>query len=117
LRARRQGHALFAAVLARRKLADEVAPQPLSIAIVPARLFCDARVYEHGRVPQSCADKEVHYRPGERTLFVVDNRDYLDVNVAYGNAIAVCLHSKIPGCDDVARDIDSEFAERRQGDQ
>jgi serine/threonine protein kinase len=117
LRAHREGHALFADMLARRKLADDVTPQPLSIAIVPARLFCDARVYEHGRVPQSCADKEVHYRPGERTLFVVDSREHLGVNVAYGNAIAVCLHSKIPGCDDVAQDIDSEFAERPQGDK
>jgi hypothetical protein len=113
-RARDAGHALFSEMLIERKLAKKVAPQPLSIVVVPQRVFCDPRVYETGTVAQDCRDKEVLYRPKEHTLLVVDEPTYLDVNIAYGNALAVCLHSEIAGCDDVIPDIDREFDKRRR---
>jgi hypothetical protein len=116
LRAHREGHEIFAQLLQRKGLADDVPLQPLSIAIVPARLFCYPQVYEAGVVPADCKEREVYYRPMERTLLLVDDREYFEVNLAYGNATAVCLHTgdKIPACLDTVPEIDAEFEKRRE---
>ncbi len=114
LRARNEGHAFFSDLLAESKLAKEVPVQPLSIVVIPQPVFCDSEIYEHGKVLPQCGKREALYRPRERTLLVANNLERLDVNVAYGNAISVCLHSQIPGCDGTAAKIDGEFEKRRK---
>ncbi|MEM9489048.1 MAG: hypothetical protein AAGC55_07885, partial [Myxococcota bacterium] len=104
-----RGHDRFVALVARGQPERSVERLPLTVAIVPKRVFCDARVYETGEVAQRCHEQEVLYRWRERTLLVADQAEHLNQNLAYGNAVAVCLHQQIPGCEDLVNELDESM--------
>ena len=100
-RAYTAAHARFEAFLRKRKLADSIPRPPISILIVPRHALCDERNYERSKeVPTNseCERTELHYRPSERTLFIINKKTTLDYNIDYGVSLAVCLHTPIDGC-------------------
>lgn len=94
-------YARFEAFLGQRGLAGNSARPPVSILIVPRHALCDERNYERRKEAPSkseCERTELHYRPSERTLFIINKKTTLDYNIDYGVALAVCLHTPIDGC-------------------
>jgi hypothetical protein len=67
-------------------------PTPLTVVVVPGRVFCDARTYENREVPSDCKDLGFYYRPVEQTLLVVDDRPRLEINLGTGLVNAACIH-------------------------
>ncbi|HTJ46481.1 MAG TPA: serine/threonine-protein kinase [Kofleriaceae bacterium] len=84
--------ARFRAFAAKRKAGETVAAQPLTLLVIPARVLCDARVYETGHAPDNCAQESYYYRPLERTLLVVDDTAHLRANLSAALAEAICVH-------------------------
>jgi serine/threonine protein kinase len=100
-RAYTAAYARFEAFLRQRDLAGKVVRPPVSIMIVPRHALCDERNYERKKeVPSKteCERTELHYRPSERTLFLINKKTTVDYNIDYGVALAVCLHTPIDGC-------------------
>jgi serine/threonine-protein kinase len=67
-------------------------PTPLSIVVVPGRVFCDPRTYENGEVPGDCQGLGFYYRPVEQTLLVLDDRPKLETHLGIGLVNAACIH-------------------------
>jgi hypothetical protein len=96
--------ARFRAFAAKHKAGETVAAQPLTLLVIPARVLCDARVYETGHAPDNCAQESYYYRPLERTLLVVDDTAHLRANLSAALAEAICVHQpNLAACESIDR--------------
>ncbi len=96
------GHERFQTFLRERGIADTISRPPLTILVVPQHALCDARNYERAaEVPsrEDCHLQTLHYRPSEHTLLIAAGSAELANQVAYGVALAICLHGSIADCD------------------
>jgi tRNA A-37 threonylcarbamoyl transferase component Bud32 len=90
----------FHAFLRRRGVSELPAPPPLTLVVVPQRVFCDRRLYENDAVPADCARKDAWLRVRESTLYLAERPSSLDGALAWHVALHMCLRSKIPGCEE-----------------
>jgi hypothetical protein len=102
----------FAEFLARRGVAAELPRLPMTLLVVPQNVLCDERIYEKNDIPADCKAQEIHYRPGEKTLFVLADQRAFEANLRYAVAVAACLQSNIVGCDQAAVDYGNELSQK-----
>jgi hypothetical protein len=101
----------------KQKLGVPVEVHPLNLAIVPARVLCDPRLYAPEPPSDKCADLGFFYEPRTRTLFVTDDASTELVSIPEGAAVHLCrttpaLHQKgcgstllTPYFDEIERDL------------
>ena len=106
--AHRTVSARWAKFLAKRGAAP-ARPLPMTVLVVPPRVFCDRRTYER-ELPGGCQTTGNYYRPVEQTLLIVDDRAHLELNLANGVADATCVHDAAPGACDAVNAFIAEIA-------
>jgi serine/threonine protein kinase len=78
------------------KWPEDAIPLPLTVAVVPQMVICNPNLYENGKEPLTCMTAKGHYRPYERSLYIVDNGKGDVENLPFRIAEIRCTHKKSP---------------------
>ncbi len=89
----RDARAAFLEVLGKKGI-DSVEPGYINVVVVPSRLICDRRLYESDAAYAGCERRESHYRVRERTLYVADTEQLLEITIPSEIALQMCLDAE-----------------------
>ena len=91
----------FSDFLRGRGVETKISWEPLNVVVVAPHVLCDPRLYEQGGAPEECADLHSYYRPGEKTLYLVENDGRRVRSLPYDVGLSLCLHRQdtIPDCE------------------
>lgn len=81
----------------------DIGYRPLSLVLIPRARMCEEWIYrdEEG-LPANCRERDYGYLSAEQTLVLVDEPEGLAGKLAYGVAVASCLHQSDRRCDPLA---------------
>ncbi|HVV86988.1 MAG TPA: hypothetical protein VHE35_28310, partial [Kofleriaceae bacterium] len=97
----RRARAALPAVLSARHVAAPQFPDPVTIGVVPADVFCDAKLYD-GAPPPSCKQMLHYFRIRDPILLVADRPELLDGILAQAVAEISCTYNDVAPCFDRA---------------
>jgi hypothetical protein len=107
----RRARAAMPAVLATRHLVAPLFPEPITIGVVPASVFCDPGLYD-AATPVRCTETLHYFRIRDPILLVADRPALLDRILAQAVAEVSCTYNAVDPCFDRALVEAIEAADR-----
>ncbi len=112
--------ALYEQVVAAKTVTTDIAKEegwplgaissPLAVVAVSQEVLCNPNLYEHGKIRQPCNTAAAHYRPHERTLYVVPGPDGKYTELPFWITYVHCVSDNPP--DNCGVVLNSRFPKR-----